>query len=125
MRKQGAVFRNMIWFPICSGRAGKKCFKILNKTNIIIKLSASLFDTKQNVHIHKNTKAFKLYGTDKKVEQFRCNYGLNSIFINSFVSSGILISGVDIEQTLELLNSKNIHFFLATLFSTTTFFQKR
>lgn len=75
-----------------------------------------MFGKKQNVYIQENTKAFKLYGCSKEIEEFRCNYGLNNEFADNFISSGIIISGVDIEQNARIFELKEHPFFMATLF---------
>ena len=80
------------------------------------KLSCSLVGESQTLKIIAGTTAHKAYGRNTSTETFQCNYGLNEVFRAKLEDSGLVISGVDPENTARIIELKNHPFFMATLF---------
>jgi CTP synthase (UTP-ammonia lyase) len=85
-------------------------------TMVITKLSCSLRGLQQEVLLVPGTLAAEAYGTDRAVEEFRCNYGLNDDYRDRIFSHGLRVSGTDAEGKVRIAESATHPFFMGTLF---------
>jgi CTP synthase (UTP-ammonia lyase) len=84
--------------------------------HIISRLSCSLVGAEQHIRIAKNTLAFKAYKSEKTIEKFQCNYGLNERFRDTLGDGGLQIAGVDAAGAVRVVELPGHRFFLATLY---------
>ncbi len=62
---------------------------------VINKLTCSLVGQKGEIIIKNPSKVYEIYREPKVIEQFRCNYGLNSEYQTQIDESGLKIVGAD------------------------------
>ena len=62
------------------------------------------------------TQAAKVYGKTETTELFACNYGLNESFHHQIASKDLIVSGLDEEETVRMVELKGHPFFISTLF---------
>jgi CTP synthase (UTP-ammonia lyase) len=79
-------------------------------------LSCSVAGTSQPVEILPNTLAHKAYGTDSAAEVYRCRYGLNPAYRHDFFNAEMVVSGIDADGEVRIVELKEHPFFIATLF---------
>jgi len=70
----------------------------------------------QPVTIVPRTRAAALYGVDTAVEDYRCNYGVNSDYHAALQQAGLRLSGFGEDGELRIVEISTHPFFLATLF---------
>lgn len=85
-------------------------------TLVISRLSCSLIDATQIIHLMSGSLAQQIYGQTKVIEAFSCNYGLNPIYREQFQQSELRIAGSDLEGEVRIVELPAHPFFLATLF---------
>ncbi|MEO8290700.1 MAG: hypothetical protein ABI649_06855 [Gaiellaceae bacterium] len=62
------------------------------------------------------SRAADLYGTDEALEDYYCNYGLNPDYRPLIEESGLLVTGIDEEGGVRIVELDGHPFFVATLF---------
>lgn len=72
------------------------------------KLEINIFD--------KQSKTYKIYGQDKVIENYYCNFGLNPEYQNKIHDKGFAIVANDKHNEARILELKGHKFFIATLF---------
>jgi CTP synthase (UTP-ammonia lyase) len=82
---------------------------------LITKLTCSLVSQTQAIQIAPGTRAFQAYGSEA-VEQFRCNYGLNSAYRDQLFGGALRIAGVGPQGEVRIVELSDHRFFVATLF---------
>lgn len=80
------------------------------------KLVCSLAGQTMDVVLKKGSLAHNLYGTHKTQENYYCNFGINPGFRNLLNHPSILISGVDQDNEIRLVELTNLRFFIISLF---------
>ena len=83
---------------------------------VITKLSCSLVGQEKPVYFVPGSLAQRIYGKDKAIEVFACNYGLNEEFTQQIASSDLKISGYDEDRTVRMAELPGHPFYFATLF---------
>lgn len=83
---------------------------------IISKLSCSLVGQGLSINISPGTLAHRVYGQEKILEEFHCNYGLNPKYRDKIGAGELKVSGVDSNGEVRMVEIPDRHFFLATLF---------
>jgi CTP synthase (UTP-ammonia lyase) len=83
---------------------------------VIDKLACSLVGQAHAVRILPGTRAHRAYGVERAVEQFRCSYGLNPLYRESFAGGPLQVVGTDLEGEVRIVELPAHRFFLATLF---------
>jgi CTP synthase (UTP-ammonia lyase) len=84
---------------------------------LISKLSCSLVDVYAPIRHIPGSLSQRLYGADRVVEGYRCNYGLNPEFAQLLQHrTDIQIEGTDDAGEIRIIRLQNHPFFLATLF---------
>jgi CTP synthase (UTP-ammonia lyase) len=84
---------------------------------LISKLSCSLVDVYAPIRLIPGSLSQRLYGADRVVEGYRCNYGLNPEFAQLLQHrTDIQIEGTDDAGEIRIIRLQNHPFFLATLF---------
>ena len=91
-----------------SGRAGA--------TLVVDKLACSLVGQAHPVRIVPGTRAHRAYGVERAVEQFRCTYGLNPLYRETFAGGALQVVGTDAEGEARIVELLAHRFFIATLF---------
>ncbi|WP_028974604.1 CTP synthase C-terminal region-related (seleno)protein [Spirochaeta cellobiosiphila] len=82
----------------------------------ISKLQCSLKGKTMTVHIKKGSQAFALYGKALADEDYYCNFGINPDFRPRLNHPDVLISGVDDDNEIRILELGDHPFFISTLF---------
>ncbi len=79
-------------------------------------LSCSIVGQEQEVLLLPNTRAAEIYGTARCREAFYCNYGLNPAYRDPLEAAGLIVSGVDGDGEVRIMEMPGHPFFLGTLF---------
>jgi CTP synthase (UTP-ammonia lyase) len=82
----------------------------------IDKLSCSLKGTSSKVVIKENTYTHKIYNQKEIEANYFCNYGLNNKFQESIAHEDIIISGIDCNNAIRIIELRNHPFFIATVY---------
>jgi CTP synthase (UTP-ammonia lyase) len=82
----------------------------------ISKLTCSLAGKSFTVNIRKRSKVFESYNSEEAVEDYYCNFGINPAFKDQLLNSKLLISGVDQDGEIRIVELPENNFFVATLF---------
>lgn len=82
----------------------------------INKLVCSLAGKTMDVYIRDETLAKKLYGVEKTKENYYCNFGINPSFKSSLNNPQIIVSGIDQDEEIRIVELKGHKFFIITLF---------
>jgi CTP synthase (UTP-ammonia lyase) len=85
-------------------------------TLFISKLACSLVGKTQKIEIAPDSLASQAYGGKEVLEQFFCNYGLNPAFRAEIDQGDLVVSGVDSEGEVRIVEIPAHPFYLATLF---------
>lgn len=83
---------------------------------MINKLACSLSGKTETVRIVPGTFAHRVYAKEETVEEFRCNYGLNSAYQEQFRRGGVQVSGMDLAGEVRIVELADHRYFVATLF---------
>lgn len=85
-------------------------------TLLINRLACSLVGQTQTVRFTRGTKVHEAYGVDEALEEFRCNFGLNSTYRALVLSGPLQCTGLDREGEVRVVELTSHRFFMATLF---------
>jgi CTP synthase (UTP-ammonia lyase) len=85
-------------------------------THVITPLTCSLFGQKMDVEVRQGTKAFDAYGRTETTERYYCNFGLNPAYVARLENAGLVVSGVDQDGEVRILEHPTLRFFMGTLF---------
>lgn len=86
-------------------------------TEVISALSCSLNGVDLELSIRRGTHLAQLHGNSSTtVERTTCNYGLNPIFQERFVASGLAVSATDSTGEARAIERDDHPFFMATLY---------
>ena len=80
------------------------------------KLTCSLAGKTMDVYLKSGTLVHRLYAIEKTVENYYCNFGINPVFKDSLNHPQILISGIDQDKEIRVIELPNNKFFVITLF---------
>ncbi len=82
----------------------------------INKLACSLAGKKMKVFLKEDSKAFLCYNQKEISENYYCNFGINPQFRNELNHPRLLISGVDENDDIRIIEMPENKFFVATVF---------
>ena len=85
-------------------------------TQVITPLTCSLFGRRMDVAVRQGTKAFAAYGRTQTTERYYCNFGLNPAYVEHLEHGGLVVSGVDQDGEVRILEHPTLRFFMGTLF---------
>jgi len=68
------------------------------------------------VRLVAGTRAGTVYGVSEVVEDFWCNYGVNSDYVDALVSAGLTPTGFSADGEIRIMELNDHPFFVATLF---------
>lgn len=86
-------------------------------TLVINPLSCSLYGQKLEIKIiEKNSKTFSIIGSDRLVENYYCNFGLNPIYQQQLHDGGLRITGSDSQKEARIIELDDHPFYIGTLF---------
>ena len=84
---------------------------------VINPLSCSLAGQKLEIEIKdKLSKTYQLLNSNKIIEKYYCNFGLNPTYQNELHNNGFKVVGIDNLKEARILELENHPFFIATLF---------
>lgn len=83
---------------------------------LISKLACSLVGQQGEIKINQSSKVIGIYQTPTAIEQFRCNYGLNTEYQTLIEKSGLKIVGTDNLGEPRIIELPEHKFFIGTLF---------
>ena len=79
-------------------------------------LSCSPFGQTMRVEVAEGSRAYVIYGGPRAEEEYRCNYGLEPGTRELLERGGLLVSGVDPDGEVRILELPDHSFYVATLF---------
>jgi CTP synthase (UTP-ammonia lyase) len=82
----------------------------------INKLVCSLAGKTMDVYIKDGTLTQRFYGINKTKENYYCNFAINPEFKDSLHHPQIIISGIDQDKEIRIIELQNHKFFIITLF---------
>lgn len=85
-------------------------------TQVITPLTCSLFGRRMDVEIRPCTKAFDAYRRAESTERYYCNFGLNPAYVQQLEHGGLVVSGLDQDGEVRILEHPALRFFMGTLF---------
>ena len=84
---------------------------------VVTPLSCSLKGQTLEIELTRRmSKTFKAYQSDKILEKYYCNFGLNPQYQQQIHYAGLQVVGTDLHQEARILELENHPFFIATLF---------
>lgn len=85
-------------------------------THVITPLTCSMFGERMDVDVRPGTIASAAYGRSRTTERYYCNLGLNPDYVDALVAGGLVVSGVDQDGAVRILEHPRMRFFMGTLF---------
>lgn len=85
-------------------------------SQVITPLTCSLVGQQMEVEVRRGTKAFAAYGRTQTVERYYCKFGLNPAYLAQLEHGGLVVSGVDADGEVRILEDPTLRFFMGTLF---------
>lgn len=82
----------------------------------ISRLACSLAGKKLKILLNEGSVAYTCYGLKEIEENYYCNFGINPIFKEKLAHPSLLVSGVDDNQEIRIIEVPHNDFFVATLF---------
>jgi CTP synthase (UTP-ammonia lyase) len=79
-------------------------------------LSCSLVGKTMEVSIAAGSRAARVFGAERSMEAFYCNFGLNPIYQGALQSAGLNITGIDQNGEARIVELPDHPFFFGTLF---------
>lgn len=79
-------------------------------------MSCSLVGETQEILIHPESLAYRIYTAKSVTEKYNCSYSLNESYKTKFEQSDLRIAGVNAEGDVRLIEVPNHRFFMAMLF---------
>jgi CTP synthase (UTP-ammonia lyase) len=86
------------------------------ETLVVMPLACSLVGQAHAVRLLPGSRAAALYGSERAVEDYFCNCGLNPDFRPRLEAAGLRVTGVDEEGEVRIVELDDHPFFVATLF---------
>ena len=83
---------------------------------VVTPLTCSLAGRAESVRLLPGSHAAAIYGTDRVVEDFFCNYGLNPAYRPAIEQAGLRVTGLDGDGEARIVELDHHPFFVATLF---------
>ena len=83
---------------------------------IVSKLECSLVGKTLEINLDKKSRAFEICSTDKLVESYYCNFGLNLKYQSQLHDAGLRTVGTDDMKETRIVELSNHRFFIGTLF---------
>lgn len=83
---------------------------------MVSRLACSLVGQRERVTIIPGTRAAQLYGADRPMEAYYCNYGINTEYQRLLETGGMVVSGVGSQGEARIVELPSHPFFVATLF---------
>jgi len=88
-----------------------------SSSNLFIsKLSCSLAGKSMNIEIVENSLTYNCYQSDKTEEDYYCNFGINQEHINKLNHEDLILSGIDQDGEVRIVEHSSNRFFVSTLF---------
>ncbi len=85
-------------------------------TAVVHRLTCSLVGKDGEVVIKTGSRAAQYYGSARRVETYRCSFGMNPVYQKAIEAAGLIITGRDADGEARIVELPSHPFFLATLF---------
>lgn len=85
-------------------------------TLFITPLSCSLVGQTMEVRLQPGSRAAGAYGVERAMERYYCNFGLNPRYQEALKHAGLVVSGVDADGEVRIMELPSHPFFIGTLF---------
>jgi CTP synthase (UTP-ammonia lyase) len=85
-------------------------------TLFITALTCSLIGQTMSLDLLAGTTARHAYGADSTTERYYCNFGLNKTHLAELQAGGLVVSGVDQDGEVRVIELRDHPFYVATLF---------
>jgi CTP synthase (UTP-ammonia lyase) len=85
-------------------------------TLLVSRLSCSLVEERGEILLQPGSRAAELYGCERIVEGYHCNFGLNPAYEQALRDGGLRFTGRDGDGEVRVLELPDHPFFVATLF---------
>lgn len=85
-------------------------------TLFVTALACSLVGQQLDVQVHAGTKAGAAYETSTATERYYCSFGLNAAYLPPLEAAGLVVSGVDKDGEVRIVELPALRFFVGTLF---------
>ncbi|MBM7789303.1 CTP synthase C-terminal region-related (seleno)protein [Tenggerimyces flavus] len=85
-------------------------------TLFVTALACSLQGQRLDVEVHADTRAGAAYETSTATERYYCDFGLNPSFLEPLRAAGLVVSGVDKDGEVRIVELPALRFFVGTLF---------
>ena len=82
----------------------------------ISKLACALSGTSMDVKIVENTAAYNAYQRAQSTEDYYCQFGVNPMFKEKLNHKKLLVSGIDQDGEIRIIEYPKLRYFVATLF---------
>jgi len=82
----------------------------------IVPLTCSLVGKTMTVYLQPNTKAAAAYQASESAEAYYCNFGLNPAYCDELTKAGLIVSGLDQDGEIRIMELPSHPFFMGTLF---------
>jgi CTP synthase (UTP-ammonia lyase) len=106
------IARNMLGYE----EAQHEEYNSASSQLFVNKLVCSLAGKTMKIQIKEETQAFRWYGKKETEENYYCNFGINPEFEEKLTHPELIISGVDNDGEIRIIEIKENCFFIATLF---------
>jgi CTP synthase (UTP-ammonia lyase) len=83
---------------------------------VVKALSCSLAGQTAEIILKENTVSRSIYRAALIMERFNCSYGLNPDYLEGFHQNGFLVSGVDVNGEVRILEMPQKRFYIVSLF---------
>ena len=82
----------------------------------IDRMTCSLVGTRGKVTILPNTAAHEIYGKEEIEADYFCSFGLNDEYQSLVLQGDLIVSGIDVNNAIRMIELKNHPFFVITAF---------
>lgn len=89
-----------------------------NESSILFinKLACSLAGKRMKVNLLEDSIAFNCFKSEDTTEDYYCNFGINPEFKDKLMHEDLIISGIDQDGEIRIIELKKNRFFISTLF---------
>lgn len=79
-------------------------------------MSCSLAGAMQEINLHQESIAYKIYQKESVIEKYNCSFSLNENYRDKFERSNLQCVGTNVDGEVRIIEIPKHRYFLATLF---------
>jgi CTP synthase (UTP-ammonia lyase) len=83
---------------------------------VVSRLSCSLVEASETLHLASGSRMREIYGHDEITESYRCNFGLNAKYVDALLAGGLRAAATSADGDIRAVELPSHPFFFATLF---------